>query len=202
MERKHPILAGLENTTLLPGPIFRVRIQDVPDPVLTRVPPFPAFPPEMVYRETDATDGASVVVREGKSRVVYFTDDIDRTFWRTWNPDLGRLLGNAVRWASSGTLSAEVAGPGLMDLFYWETEAGLALHLVNYTSPALMKGPARMISAVAAQEVRLQVPAGLHPAKVSLLAARKDVPFTMHGTELRFTVPRVEECEVAAIVRS
>jgi hypothetical protein len=202
VERQHPLVAGFEKTTLLPGPIYRVRIKDVPNPVLTRVPPFPAFPPEMVYRESAATDGASVVVREGKGRVVYFTDDIDRTFWLTWNPDLGRLLGNAVRWAAANSQSAEVAGPGLLDIFYWETEPGLALHLLNYTSPALLKGPARQISTVGAQEIRLRLPQGFRPARVSLLSAQKEVPFRVTNSEIRFTVPQVAEYEVAAVIRA
>ena len=199
IERSHPILAGFENTSLLPGPLNRVRIKDVPNPVLTRVPPFPAYPPEMVYRETANTDGASVVVREGKGRVVYFTDDVDSTFWRSWNPDLGRLLGNAVRWAGANSQSVEVSGAGLLDIFYWETEAGLALHLLNYTSPALLKGPARQISAVGSQEVRLRLPRGFRPAKVLLLSAQKDLPFRVIDSRIRFTVPQVGEYEVAAI---
>jgi hypothetical protein len=199
IERSHPILAGFENTTLLPGPLNRVRIKDVPNPVLTRVPPFPAYPPEMVYRETANTDGASVVVGEPKGRVVYFTDDIDSTFWQTWNPDLGRLLGNSVRWAAANSQSAEITGPGLLDIFYWETEPGLALHLLNYTSPALMKGPARQISTVGSQEVRLRLPAGFRPAKVSLLSARKDLPFRVSDSRIQFTVPQVGEYEVVAI---
>jgi hypothetical protein len=201
IERRHPILAGFENTTLLPGPISRVRIKDVSDPVLTRVPPFPAFPPEMVYRENTNTDGASLVVREGKGRVVYFTDDIDATFWQTWNPDLGRLLSNSVRWAAGTSQSVEVSGPGLLDIFYWETEPGLALHLLNYTSPALMKGPARQISAMGNQEVRLRLPDGFRPAKVSLLSARKDLAFHAADSGIQFTVPQVGEYEVVAIVR-
>jgi hypothetical protein len=201
IERRHPILAGFENTTLLPGPISRVRIKDVSDPVLTRVPPFPAFPPEMVYRENTNTDGASLVVREGKARVVYFTDDIDATFWQTWNPDLGRLLSNSVRWAAGTSQSVEVSGPGLLDIFYWETEPGLALHLLNYTSPALMKGPARQISAMGNQEVRLRLPDGFRPAKVSLLSARKDLAFHAADSGIQFTVPQVGEYEVVAIVR-
>jgi hypothetical protein len=153
----------------------------------------------MVYRETANTDGASVVVREGKGRVVYFTDDIDSTFWQTWNPDLGRLIGNAVRWAAANSQSVEVTGPGLLDIFYWETEPGLALHLLNYTSPALMKGPARQISTVGSQEVRLRLPTGFRPAKVSLLSARKDLQFQVADSAIRFTVPQVGEYEVVAI---
>jgi hypothetical protein len=202
VERQHPLVAGFEGTSYLPGPIFRVRIKDVAQPVLTRVPPFPAFPPEMVYQASSAADGASVVVREGKSRVVYFADDIDRTFWLTWNPDLGRLLSNAVRWAAADTLPVSVSGNGLLDVFYWETEPGLALHLVNYTSPALMKGPARQISTVGGQQVRLRVPAGFRASKVTLLSAKRDVPFQVSGAELSFTVPQVGEYEVAAILRA
>jgi hypothetical protein len=201
MERKHPILDGFEHTTLLPGSLHRIRIQDIASPVLTRVAPFPAYPPEMVYRETAATDGPSIVVREGKGRVVYFTDDVDATFWQTWNPDLGRLLGNAVRWAANNSVSASVSGPGLLDLFYWETEPGLALHLLNYTSPALMKGPARQISSVGSQEVRLRLPGGFRPGKVSLLSAEKDLPFRVADSHIQFSVPQVEEYEVAAVTR-
>ena len=202
VERPHPLVAGLEGTSYLPGPIFRVRIKDVAQPVLTRVPPYPAFPPEMVYRTGSASGGASVVVREGKSRVVYFADDIDRTFWRTWNPDLGRLLSNAVGWAAGDSLHAVVSGAGLLDVFYWETEPGLALHLVNYTSPALMKGPARRISTVGVQQVRLRVPDGFRASKVTLLSAKRDLDFQASCLELRFTVPQVGEYEVAAILRA
>jgi hypothetical protein len=89
-----------------------------------------------------------------------------------------------------------------MDVFYWETEPGLALHLVNYTSPALLKGPARQISTVGAQEVRLRVPDGFRASKVTLLRAKRDLPFKASGSELRFTVPQVGEYEVAAILRA
>ena len=142
------------------------------------------------------------MVREGNGTVVYFTDDIDRTFWLTWNPDLGRLLGNAVRWAAANSQSAEVVGPGLLDIFYWETEPGLALHLLNYTSPALLKGPARQISTVGAQEIRLRLPQGFRPAKLTLLNAQKEIPFRVTNSDIRFTVPQVGEYEVAAVLRA
>ncbi|MGC2661199.1 MAG: beta-galactosidase trimerization domain-containing protein [Bryobacteraceae bacterium] len=202
IERRHPILSGIENTTFLPGPIFRVPIHDIPDPVLTRIPPYPAYPPEFVFPQSTATVGPAVTLQDGAGRVVYFSDDIDRTFWRSWNPDLGRILSNAVRWAAKDTLNATVTGAGLFDVFYWETEPGLALHLVNYTTPALMKGPARAISPAGKQDVRLQMPPGFHPAKATTLSTGKDLPFQIAGSELVFTVPQVGEYEVVAFTRA
>jgi hypothetical protein len=201
VERQHPILNQLGDTTVLPGPIFRVPIRDIPNPILTRIPPFPAYPPEFVYRESDKTVGPSVVVREGVGRVVYFSDDIDRTFWRSWNRDLSRLLSNAVRWAGQDNFDAKVTGDGLLDIFYWETEPGLALHMVNYTTPALMKGPAREISIVGKQEVRLTVPKGFRPEKAFTLSAGQTVPFKRQDMEILLTVPQVGEYEVLAVTR-
>jgi hypothetical protein len=202
VERQHPILNGLGGTTFLPGPIFRVPIRDIANPILTRIPPFPAYPPEFVYPESDKTVGPSVVVREEAGRVVYFSDDIDRTFWRSWNRDLGRLLSNAVRWAGRDDFNAKVTGDGLLDVFYWETEAGLALHMVNYTTPALMRGPAREISTVGKQEVRLRLPKGFRPGKAFTLSAGQTLPFKMEGEDVLATVPQVGEYEVLALTRA
>jgi Beta-galactosidase trimerisation domain len=202
VDRPHPILNGLGETTFLPGPIFRTPIHDVPDPVLSRIPPYPAYPVEFVFPQSDKTAGPSVVVREGHGRVVYFSDDIDRTFWRTWNPDLGRLLSNAVRWAGRNEFSATVTGPGLFDVFYWETEPGLALHLINYTTPALMKGPARFVAGIGSLEIRLKVPDGFRPQKVKTLSNSRELSFRTDGSYLVLTVPALGEYEVVAITHA
>jgi hypothetical protein len=65
-----------------------------------------------------------------------------------------------------------------------------------------MKGPARQISAIGAQKVRLRLPDGFRASKVTLLSAKRDVPFQLSGAELSFTVPQVGEYEVAAILRA
>jgi hypothetical protein len=199
VERQHPILNGLGDTKFLPGPIYRVPIKDIEGPVLTRIPPYPAYPPEFVYPRSDQTTGPSVVLSDGKGRVVYFSDDIDRTFWRSWNRDLGLLLSNAVRWASRDSFDARVSGPGLLDVFYWETEPGLALHLVNYTTPALMKGPARSIERVGKQEISLTVPEGFQPGKAQTLSNGQKLAFHKKGRELQFTLPYVDEYEVVVL---
>lgn len=202
VERRHPILSGAGETSFLPGPIFRLPIHDVSNPILTRIPPYPAYPVEFVFPQSSGTVGPSVVVQEGPGRVVYFADDIDRTFWRSWNPDLGSLLSNAVRWAGEDSFHARVTGPGLFDVFYWETEPGLALHLVNYTTPALMKGPTRAISVVGAQKISLQMPAGFRVGRAMTLSNAAELPFHVDGSELALTLPQVEEYEVVAITRA
>lgn len=199
IERAHPVLDGFAGTTTLPGPMYRVPIRDIADPILTRIPPYPAYPVEFVFRSSDQTAGPSVVVRETPGRTVYFTDDIDRTFWRSWNPDLGRLLVNAVRWAGNNDFSAIVRGPGLLDVFYWQTEPGLALHLVNYTTPALMKGPARAIYPVGPQELCLKTPPSFRAKSVRALGNQKELPFRLEGSTVVFTVPSVSEYEVIAV---
>lgn len=201
VERQHPILQGIGSTTLLPGPIFRQPIHDIADPVLSRVPPFPAFPPEFVFRESNETTGPALVVLDGKSRKVYFPGDVDRTFWRSWNRDLGLLLSNSVRWASRDALPARVTGPGLLDLFYWETQPGLALHLLNYTTPALMKGPTREIYPVGPLEVRLQAPAGFRATRALTLSNQRELPMQLKGDEISLSIPQVGEYEVVVILR-
>jgi hypothetical protein len=56
IERAHPILEGFNNTELLPLAEYYVPLKPVIDPALTILPPFPAFPPEMVYPRARRTD--------------------------------------------------------------------------------------------------------------------------------------------------
>ena len=62
IERPHAVLEPFRSTTYLPGAQNRVVVKDAPSP-LVRIPPFPAFPPELAYPSSDATRGAGDVRR-------------------------------------------------------------------------------------------------------------------------------------------
>src|SRR5215475_2907997 len=76
IEKQHEILNGFTNTHWIPGAENRLRIAPVDSPVLTVVPGFVAYPPELSYPVEAHTTEPAVVVREkGRSRLVYFPGD-------------------------------------------------------------------------------------------------------------------------------
>jgi hypothetical protein len=200
IERAHPILQGFSNTNVIPGAEFRVPLAPVDDPVLTVVPGYVAYPPELSYPEQPRTMEPAMVVRErGGSRTVYFPGDVDRTLWRSGHTDLTRLIQNAIRWVAEADALVTVTGTGVVELFAWETEPGLALHVLNYTNPAMHKGTIREFYPIGPQHVRMAVPAGRQIAAVELLKAEARVPFDAAGGFVTFTIPSVVDYEVAAI---
>ena len=58
----------------------------------------------VVSRSRPTRTNRPIVVRQtGKSRLVYFPGDIERTMWRSGHTDLARLLQNAIRWVAGAT---------------------------------------------------------------------------------------------------
>jgi hypothetical protein len=126
IERSHPILEGFSNTNWLPGAQNRVPLRSVPDPILTVVPGFVQYPPELAYPPASHTEEPAVVLREvGCSRLAYFPGDIERIFWLTGHGDLLRLLHNTIRWITQDEAVVRVDGDGFIELFAWETTPGL-----------------------------------------------------------------------------
>jgi hypothetical protein len=196
----HPILRGFSDTTLLPFAQHYVPLRAISDPVLTVLPPFPAFPPEMVYPRTLHTDQPAVVLRErGGSRLVFLPGDIDSSYWRSQDPDLSRLLLNAIRWMCPQT-PITVSGQGMAEVFAWKTKAGFAVHLLNYANPEMLRGWFSEPYPLGPQKVRVTLPAGAKASKVHLLAGGTEVSVATSGNNIEFTVPQVWDYEVAAIV--
>jgi Hypothetical glycosyl hydrolase 6/Beta-galactosidase trimerisation domain len=200
IERKHEILDGFANTNWLPGGEYRVPLAPVADPVLTVVPGFPAYPPELAYPRTPQTNVPAVVLREvGTSRLAYIASDIERSMWVSGDIDLSRLLQNTVNWILRGEQPVKIQGPGLIESFAYETGPGFALHILNYTNPNTHRGLIREFYPIGPQAVSFAVPDGRKVSRVQLLKTDANIPFKRVNDRIEFTIPGVTEYEVAAL---
>jgi hypothetical protein len=196
----HEILAGFEDTNWIPGGAYRLPVKASGPMPLTVVPAYTAYPPELSYNPRPETGEPAVIVREsGASRLLYFQADLERAAWRSGHTDLERLLLNSLEWLVRGARPVAVEGDGLVECFAWETPAGYAVHLLNYTNPNLHKGWLRSHRPLGEQKVRMALPAEATVVRVELLRVERRIPFQMEGRTLVFTIPSVADYEVAAV---
>jgi hypothetical protein len=196
----HPILEGFTNTNWLPGAENRLPLSPVQNPVLTAVPGFVRYPPELAYPPVPHTNEPAVVLREsGRSRMAYFPGDIERTYWLTGHGDLLRLLHNTIRWITNDERVVHIEGEGFMEMFCWETAPGYSVHVLNYTNPDAHHGWIQSTCPLGPQTIRLQLPQRVRVKSVELLQAGQNLPFHLESQMLQFTIPRVEDYEIAAI---
>ena len=201
--RSHPLLAGLDEAPRIINGVWRVPVEattPLASSPLTLIPSYPDLPMEMVYPRGERRDLPQVVLREiGRGRVAYFPWDIDRTFWDVLAADHGRLLANAVEWATNEDRPVTVVGPGVLDVTIWRQQRSMTVHLVNLTNPMMMKGPVREILPIGAQRVRVRIPAREAVARVHLLVAGGAPRADVSPERLEVTIPAIEDHEVVAI---
>jgi hypothetical protein len=200
----HPLLAGLEDAPRIVHGVWRVDVAVVaplPANLLTLIPSYPDLPMEKVYARQPRTNIPQVFLREGPGagRVAYFPWDIDRTYWEILAVDHGKLLQNAVAWATNEDPPVTVAGPGMLDVTVWRQRSSVTVHLVNLTNSMMMKGPIREVLPVGEQKVRVRLPDGLSARGLKLLVAGTAAEFRQSGGWVEVTVPSVGVHEVVAI---
>ncbi|MGO9642677.1 MAG: alpha-amylase family protein [Candidatus Acidiferrales bacterium] len=203
MDRAHPILESFQDTQILPAPEFHVPVSylGTESTHLSFVPPYPTFPPEMVYPRIPNTGEPAAIFRElPSSRVVFFPGDVDRTAWRSGNPDLSQLISNSVRWLLGDRPPvATVEGDGMVELFAWETEPGLALHILDYTNPNATRPFIRKFYPIGPLRVNFQVPAGKTVTSARALRSGSNLPLQHSAGAVQFDVPSVRDYEVIAL---
>ena len=188
---------------MLPGAEYRLPVKAREPQILSVIPPYPALPPEMVYPRAAPTGEPAIVMTEvGASRRVWLPGDVERSFWRTGNGDLSRLLRQAVGWILRDRAPVTVTGAGLVELFAWETGPGLALHILNYTNPSFAKGWFREVYPLGPQVARMELPEGFRVARTQALRAGVELRHRVTGRTLEFTVPGVRDYEIAAVTRA
>jgi hypothetical protein len=198
----HPLLAGLEDAPRIIHGVTRLDVtatMPFAAPPITHIPSYPDLPMEKVFARTPRTNIPQVFLHEvGAGRVAYFPWDIDRTFWEVLDVDHGKLLRNAVLWATNEPAVVTVQGHGVLDVTTWRQKDSLTIHLVNLTNPMMMKGPIREAIPVGAQAIRLHMPQ-LRAKAVRLLVAGTIPQFRQSGEWLEVTVPSILEHEVVAV---
>jgi hypothetical protein len=200
IKQRNSLTNGFEDTAWIAGPVWSVPLAPIENPVMTYIRPYPVYPPEAVFAREEPTDMPSVVLRElGKSRLVYFAGDMDATYWRTDNADLGRQLLNAVQWLMGDKNSVHVQGEGLMEVIAWETEPGFAVHMLNYNGPNAFRGRMRQPVALGNQTVRVRLPREVKIKTASLLRAETNIQFKQTGRIVELTVPSIKIYEVVAL---
>jgi hypothetical protein len=199
--KRHPILAGLEDTERIINGVSRVHTKPgYANSPLTLIPSYPDLPMEEVFPRVSKTDIAEVYVREvGKGRVVYFPWDIDRVFWEVLSVDHWKLLRNAVDWASNEPRPVVVTGPGTLDVTIWRQKESLTVHLVNLTNPMMMKGPIREFIPTPPQQVTIRLPQGRKARKVQLLVSSHTPRVHEANETVTLTIPSILDHEVVAI---
>lgn len=88
----------------------------------------------------------------------------------------------------------------MAEIFAWKTEAGLAVHVLNYTNPEMLRGWFTQGYPLGPQTVRIELPSGTQISQVRLLRAGKDIPFSKGEQILEFEIPAITDYEVAAVV--
>lgn len=200
VRRQSPLTEGLTGAEWIAGPGWMQPIKPVADAALTFIDPYPVYPPEAVYPRTKPTDRPSVVTREvGSARLAYFAGDMDATFWRLDNPDIGKQLINAVHWLLADKVPLTVTGDGMMEVIGWKTKPGYAVHMLNYNSPHAFRGHMRKPVPLGVQTVRIEVAEREKVRSAKLLRAGQAVTFTQNGNMVEVTVPRVDLYEVVAL---
>jgi hypothetical protein len=199
----HPLLHGLEDAGRIINGVNRVEAGQLDGnflPPLTLIPSYPDLPMEEVYPRHEVTNVPGVfLAEEGKSRIVYFPWDIDRTFWEVSCVDHGRLLRNAVDWATVEEHPVTVSGPGMLDVAVWRQESSMTVHLVNLTNPMMMKGPYRELIPLGEQQVTIRLPGGAEARQVRLLRGGQTPAVEHAGGNLKIIVPSILDLEVVAI---
>jgi hypothetical protein len=200
---RHPVLGGFEETNILPfgGTLEPLRLDPSAHVLLTFIPSFPAFPPEMSWMREPRTEIPGLILHEqpGAGRIAYLPADLDRRYGRDNLPDHGNLLANLVRWADGGNLPLQVEGPGFVDCHLYRQSNRLILHLVNLTNAGTWRAPVDELIPVGPLQVSVQLPQGVTGRSVRMLVAGKKSAASVRNHQVKFTVNSLLDHEVFVI---
>jgi hypothetical protein len=194
---RHPILAGFDETDILPFGSALEALTVAPNAkvLATFIPAFPSTPPEISYMRTSHTDIPAIVVND---RVAFLRADIDRRFALDNFPDHGDLLANTVRWAAGDSIPLDVTGPGLINCELYRQDNRTILHLLNSTSAGTWRAPTHELIPVGPLQFRVRVQGN---PTIKTLVTHTDSPLTcrIDSGWVSFELPSILDHEVVVI---
>jgi hypothetical protein len=173
---------------------------------LTLIPPVIAHDGATIsipeYSAIRETTDIPVAVRgnSGKGRIVYFANAMEALYYRYGFPDLGRVLGNAVRWAGEAPPELEVDAPDYVDVTLMGQAGRRLVHLINLPLDKPLntgwRHPGRNLVEVRDIRVRLRAPAGRRVASVRLATSEERLSVTVRDGACEVTVPSLVDHEI------
>ena len=200
---RHPVFKGFNETDILPfgGNLVPASVDAGAEALLTFVPDFPRFPPEMVWMREPVTNIPGLVLNTspGGGRIAFLPADIDRQFARHNLPDHSNLLANLVRWACRDNIPLEIEGGGLIDCNLYHQPGRMILHLVNLNHEGAWRQPLHELSPVGPLTVRLTVPGDVSGESLRLLVSGQKIPAKKVNGRIIFEIKIIHDHEVIVV---
>lgn len=201
--KRHPILAGFEETDILPygGLMEPLKVDTDAEVPMTFIPQFPTYPPEKAYMREPSTDIPGVITKTTAkgARIVFVPADIDRQFGRSNLPDHGNLIASIVRWAVKGNLPLTVHGAGLVDCHLYQQPGKLVLHIVNLTSAATWRQPLDELIAIGPLRVTVKLSKGVTGKSLRSLVSGGNIASRISNGSIEFEIKSIPDHEVVVI---
>jgi Hypothetical glycosyl hydrolase 6 len=199
---RHPILAGLDDTDLLPfgGYLPVTEVASSVEVLATFVPDFPIYPPETSWMREPRTAVPAVIARELSSggRAVWLLADVDRCYARDEQPDHATLIGNAARWAIGDHPTLEIQADGLVSASLYQQPGRKILHLTNRVITARIPGREAHVVPVGPINVRVRQDEFSKPGVASRVTGAQ-VAATSENGYLTFEIDQILDHDVIVI---
>jgi hypothetical protein len=171
---RHPVLAGFDNTDLLPygGTLSPLTVE--PDRVvtLTFIPPFPSLPVDEDYIREDRLDCPGLIVGNfGQGRVAFMPADFDRRLGLDPIIDHYTLMTNVFKWALAIDFPLTITGRATVATSMLRQNGKVVLHVVNLTGADNQAAPVTNYTPVGPLKVSLRIPAASSGRVTSLTAS-------------------------------
>jgi hypothetical protein len=192
---RHPALAGLEETQVIPYGGSAIALRVAPDrQVLATF----AVAKNDGAPTDDGERPCLIVGTFGRGRVAFMPNDLDHRYLDDPHPDQALLIGNLLRWcAGEGPLPVEFDGPGFVGAYLYRKNGAFLVHLLN--GSGIDNGEQIAERAYPVGPLKVTVKAPGRGTSVKLATSGVVLRGTRSGDIVEFTLPRLDEYELAVL---